>query len=185
MPKTGKVVDISDRDWLFVGTGVGFKNDIAGIGDDIRLLHDFLSGKPTPLNEVRAAVVRALRNGWDTMGYGKTLVSMLFDRNLRPNGWASAWTVDFKRTDGGQSNLHRDFQIAVAIQAVRDCGKSYNEAMAWAAETCGIGVRRAQQIYAEHKDKFRNRIVNKKKLKVAPENVADLIALRLRSSEDS
>jgi hypothetical protein len=101
MSKNGKLLDISDRDWLSVGTGAVRDGDPCQIGDDIGTLHDFLCGKPTAIKEVRAAIVRIVNSGWDELGLGRTLITMLFDRNHRPDGSASAWTVDFKSTEGG------------------------------------------------------------------------------------
>jgi len=157
--------DRFDRDWLPVATGMNTDQSVSGIGADISNLHDFLCGKPTDTKQIRAAVVRILRSRWDTMGYGRTLICKLFDRNCAPEGWAPAWTVDFKRIDGGQSHLSRDIKIAAEIQAVRDCGKSYNQAIEWAVEQYGLGTRRMQQIYGEHKDKFGTRHVNVRRIK--------------------
>jgi hypothetical protein len=148
--------DDEGRDWLFLETGAAQRNDMAEIGDDIGTLHHFLRGKPLATSEVRDAIVRILHSGWDTMGVGKNLISILFtgqwpkpDKDERPT-----WTVDFKRTSKGQPNPWRDTQIAIAIQACRDCGKSYDEAIEWAVENFGIGERRAKQIYGKSKDKI-------------------------------
>jgi hypothetical protein len=165
MSKTDKFIDISDRDWLSVSSGVGMSgDDPAFISDDISTLSRFLEGEPIAIKEIRAVVVRILHSGWDTLGIGKNFISMLFDQNHCPH-CARVWTVDFKRTDGGQSNPRRDTVIAAMVRAVRDCGKSYNEAIEWAAEHWGISTRRVQQIYREHKDKFSERVVNVKNIK--------------------
>jgi hypothetical protein len=149
MSKTDKFIDSSDRDgldWLFVSTGAGWSS-VTGdddVRDDISTLYNFLCGEPIAIKEVRAAVVRILESGWDTMRRGKTLC-MLFDRNYRPD-LARTWTVDFKRADGGQSKIRRDIMVAAGMQAVRDCGKSYNEAIQWAAEQWGISTRRVRVV---------------------------------------
>jgi len=148
--------DDKGRDWLFVETSARQVGDLAGgIGDDIYTLYHFLRGKPTATKEVREAIVRILRNGWDTLGRGKTLISMLFDpaQTTKEFG-APVWTVDFKKTSKGHANPYRDFEVAIAIQACRDCGKSYDEAIEWAVENFGIGDRRAKQIYGKAKDKI-------------------------------
>jgi hypothetical protein len=147
MSKTNRFIDSSDRDWLSVSTGAGMGGAGDIISDDISTLLDFLQGEPIATKEIRAAIVRILQNGWDTLGRGRALICILFDRNCAPAaGWSPAWTVDFKRIDGGQSNLSRDISLAAAIQAVRDCGKSYEEAIEWAVKQSGLGTRRVQQI---------------------------------------
>jgi hypothetical protein len=169
MSKTDKFVDMSDRDWLSVSSGAGWKSVDDNENDDISTLYNFLYGEPVATKEIRAVIVRIIHSGWDTRGVGRNLISMLFGHRPR-NCDEPVWTVDFKRTDGGQSNRQRDINIAAAIQAVRDCGKSYNEAIDWATEQFGLGTRRTQQIYGEHKDKFNTRMTNvrqiKKKLKL-------------------
>jgi hypothetical protein len=108
--------DDEGRDWLFVETHADQVGDLAEVGDDIYTVYHFLRGKPTATKEVREAIVRILHSGWDTLGRGKTLISMLFDPARTPEGVEPpVWTVDFKKTSKGHSNPYRDFEIAIAI----------------------------------------------------------------------
>jgi hypothetical protein len=135
-----------DRDWLQVASGV--VDD-----DEIDILRSFLQGRPLPTKTVRDAILHILLCGQDTLGMGRKLIAFLFDPKLAPTAVMNQqWMVDFKKTGKGHANPWRDTQIAIAIQAVRDCGKSYNDAIEWAVENFDIGERRAKQIYAAGKD---------------------------------
>jgi hypothetical protein len=135
------------RDWLFVQSGTD--------DDDIGMLYQFLCGRPVAVTEVRDAIVRILHSGWDTLGVGKNLISILFDPEQRPKGWERPrWTLNLKRTSKGHPSPWRDDRMALAIQAVRDCGKSYQEAIDWAVKSFGVGERRAKQIYGKTKDRI-------------------------------
>ena len=124
-----------DRDWLQVASGV--VDD-----DEIDILRSFLQGRPLPTKTVRDAILHILLCGQDTLGMGRKPTAVMNQQ----------WMVDFKKTGKGHANPWRDTQIAIAIQAVRDCGKSYNDAIEWAVENFDIGERRAKQIYAAGKD---------------------------------
>jgi hypothetical protein len=136
------------RDWLLVGSG----HD-----DDIGELFSFLSGKPAAVSEVRDAIVRILHgSGWDTLGIGRNLISILFDPERRPEGSERpVWTVEFKRAGKGHPNEWQDSHIAMAVQARREFGKSYEKAIEETAENTGLSERQIGRIYSKYKGKFR------------------------------
>ena len=145
----GKLLNDDDegRDWLHVKSGV--------VDDDIGVLKQFLYGEPIAVSEARDAILRILHSGWDTLGVGRNLISILFDPGQRPKGFeAPVWTVAFKRAGKGHSKPARDSKVAAFVQACRDSGRSYEEAIGRAAKNFGIGERRAKQIYSKYKARF-------------------------------
>src|SRR5215472_17310193 len=86
------------RDWLFVQTGTS--------RTDLGVLLDFLRGNPTITGKAaRAAIVGTLLNSLDATPTGRTVIAGLFASAQWPQEWVGtpAWTVEFRRADGGHS----------------------------------------------------------------------------------
>jgi AraC-like DNA-binding protein len=136
-----------DRDWLQVASGV--------VDDDaIDILRSFLNGRPLPTKAVRDAILHILLCEWDTLGIGRKLIALLFDPEIsRPRGLENPqWTLAFKKI--GKTNVWQEDSLAMAVQARRDCGKSYETAIEETADDAGFSERHVARIYAKYKGRF-------------------------------
>jgi hypothetical protein len=131
----------TERDWLFLESWQ------AG---PTAMLVDFLDGKPMDHTEVRNAVVQIVLNGTDS---GRKLVAILFDPTLKPKEFEKpVWTVDFRRTSkAAHRNPIGHRNVALAIQARLDCGKSSKEAVNDLVEQLGLSERQVRRIYKKYK----------------------------------
>jgi hypothetical protein len=128
--------------------------------DPVAVLEDFLEGRVTGARRVREAIRCILLSDWDAQGYGRLLISTLFDERRRPKGstWGPVWRAIFTRTSTGHANPWRDMRIASDVHARFRRSGSYRTAIAEVAELLGPkgrDPRTVERIYAKYKNSFR------------------------------